>query len=56
MLGYAADVEKELGIVVLDPTTIAFKIAEGLVDVGIRHCKRGLYATPTENAQIRDAR
>jgi len=50
----AADVEKELGIVVLDPTTVTFKIAEAVIDVGIRHCKRGLYATLTENAQTRD--
>jgi len=56
MVGYAADVEKDLGIVVLDPTTITFKVAEALVDVGIRHCKRGLYATPTENVQTRDVR
>ena len=46
MVGYAEDVERELGIVVLDPTTITFKVAEALVDAGIRHSKRGLYATP----------
>ena len=46
MVGYAEDVERELGIVVLDPTTIAFKVAEALVDAGIRHSKRGLYAMP----------
>jgi len=46
MVGYAEEVEKQLGIVVLDPTTVAFKVAEALVDVGIRHCKRGLYASP----------
>jgi len=45
MVGYAADVEKELGIVVLDPTTIAFKIAEGLAEVGVRHSNQGLYFT-----------
>jgi len=56
VLGDAADVEKELGIVVLDPTTVTFKMAEAVIDVGIRHCKRGLYATLIENAQTRDAR
>jgi allantoin racemase len=46
MVGYAEDVERELGIVVLDPTTIAFKVAEALAEAGVHHCKRGLYATP----------
>ena len=46
MVGYAEDVERELGIVVLDPTTVAFKVAESLADAGIRHSKRGLYARP----------
>ena len=46
MVGYAEDVEKELGLVVLDPTTVAFKVGEALVDAGIRHAKTGLYATP----------
>ena len=46
MVGYAKDVEKELGLVVLDPTTVAFKVGEALVDARIRHAKTGLYATP----------
>ena len=46
MVGYAEAVEQQLGIVVLDPTSVAFKTAEALVDLGLRHCKRGLYATP----------
>ncbi|RLE45279.1 hypothetical protein DRJ22_04785, partial [Candidatus Woesearchaeota archaeon] len=48
MVGYSKDVEQELGLVVLDPTSVAFKIAEGVVDVGTRHCKRGLYAALRE--------
>jgi len=48
MVGYADDVERELGIVVLDPTTIAFKTAEALVDAGVKHSKRGLYAIPPQ--------
>ena len=46
MVGYAKDVEQELGLVVLDPTGVAFKIAEGLVDAGMHLSKRALYATP----------
>ena len=56
VLGDAADVEKELGIVVLDATTVTFKIAEAVIDVGIQHCKRGLYATLIEHAQRKDVR
>jgi len=46
MAGYAEDVERELGIVVLDPTAVAFKVCEGLIDVGLRHSKRALYSCP----------
>jgi allantoin racemase len=46
MVGYAEDAERELGIVILDPTTVTFKICESLVEVGAHHCKQGLYATP----------
>ncbi len=46
MTGYAEDVERELGVVVLDPTSVTLKIAESLVDLGLRHCKRGLFAFP----------
>jgi len=45
MTGYAKDVEQELDVVVLDPTAVAFKVCEGLVDVGLRHSKRALYIT-----------
>jgi len=43
MVGYAKDVERELGLVVLDPTSVAFKIAEGLIESRVRHSKQGLY-------------
>jgi allantoin racemase len=44
--GYAADIERELGAVVLDPTAVALKIAEALTDLGLRHSKAGLFSTP----------
>ncbi len=44
MVGYAKDVEQQLGVVVLDPTTVTLKVCEGLIDAGLRHCKRALYA------------
>ncbi len=50
MVGYAEAIERDLGVVVLDPTSVAFKVCEALVDVGVRHCKRGLYAAPPRRA------
>jgi len=31
---------------VLDPVAVTFTVVEGLAQLGIRHSKRGLYATP----------
>ena len=44
MTGYANGVEQQLGVVVLDPTTVTLKVCEGLIDIDLRHCKRALYA------------
>ena len=38
--------ERELGAVVLDPTSVAFKVAEAMVDLGLRHSKIGRFARP----------
>ena len=46
LAGYAEDVERELGVVVLDPTAVAFKIAEAIADLGLRHSKVGHFARP----------
>ncbi len=46
LAGYAEDVERELGIVVLDPTSVALKVAEALADLGLRHSKVGRFARP----------
>jgi allantoin racemase len=46
LAGYAREIEQELGAVVLDPTAVAFKIAEALVDLGVRHSKVSRFATP----------
>ena len=35
LAGYAEDIERELGVVVLDPTSVAFKIAEAIADMHI---------------------
>ncbi len=46
LAGYAEDIERELGVVVLDPTAVAFKIAEAIADLGLRHSKVGRFALP----------
>jgi len=46
LAGYAKDVERELGAVVLDPTAVAFKIAEAIADLGLRHSKARRFSQP----------
>ncbi len=47
MAGYSDDLEKELGIPVLDPLKVSLKVAESLVHLGLTHSRVGLYAPPT---------
>ena len=44
--GYSDDLEAALGVPVLDPVGVTFKVAEGLTELGVRHSRIGLYATP----------
>ncbi len=46
MVGYHEDISRELGIVVLDPTTVTLKICEALIDAKLTHSKKALYAKP----------
>ena len=46
LAGYAEDIEQELGAVVLDPTAVAFKVAEVIADLGLRHSKVGRFSKP----------
>jgi len=48
MAGYAEKAAKELNIVVIDPTSIAFKYVEAMAEAGIMQSKRALYAHPLE--------
>ncbi len=52
MVGYAEKAAKELGVVVIDPTSTAFKYTEALVDLGLSHSKRALFATPSEKEYL----
>ncbi len=46
MAGYSEDIERELGVPVIDPTATAFKMVEGLTELGLHHSKIGLYSKP----------
>ncbi len=41
MVGYSEELEGKLGIPVLDPTTVTFKVCEGLGEVGLRSFRSG---------------
>jgi len=47
MAGYSDDIERELGVPVLDPLTVTLKMTEAVVDMGQMHSRVGLYAPPT---------
>jgi allantoin racemase len=46
MAGYDKEMEQLLGVPVLDPVAVTYKMVEGLTELGVRHSKIGLYATP----------
>lgn len=46
LAGQATRFERELGVPVLDPMAVTFKVVEALAEIGVRHSKVGLYATP----------
>ena len=46
MAGYSDDLEKELGIPVIDPIAATYKVVEGLTDIRVSLSKIGLYARP----------
>jgi allantoin racemase len=48
MAGYAPELEAKLNIKVLDPTAVALKVAEAMVDLGLTHSKRAMFAFPPE--------
>jgi allantoin racemase len=48
MAGYASEMEAKLNIKVIDPTAVALKMAEAMVDLGLVQSKAGLFSTPPE--------
>lgn len=46
MAGYAEEVEREVGVVVIDPSSVTLKVTEALVEAGVHLSKRGLFAYP----------
>ena len=48
MAGYAPEIEKKLSIKIIDPSAVALKLAEAMVDLGLVHSKVGLFSPPPE--------
>jgi len=46
MAGYGQELEEKLGVPVLDPNAVALKMAEAMVDLGLKPSKAGLFAHP----------
>jgi allantoin racemase len=46
LAGYGHELSHALGVTVVDPTPVALKIAELLVELQLTHSKRGIYSTP----------
>ena len=46
MAGYGNEIETQLGVPVLDPTAVSFKLAEMIADLGVTHSRVGLYSPP----------
>ena len=46
MAGYDKELEEALGVPVLDPNAVALKMAEAMVDLGLKPSKIGLFAHP----------
>jgi allantoin racemase len=52
MVGYAEEAARELGLVVIDPSSVALKICEGMVEAGLKHSKRSYYSPPPDKQYI----
>jgi allantoin racemase len=48
MAGYADEISKKLGLAVLDPTSVTLKVCEAMVEAGLVHSKRAMFAKPAE--------
>ncbi len=46
LAGYGAELTDSLGVTVVDPSPVALKMAELLVELRLTHSKRGLHALP----------
>ena len=46
MAGYADVVRSDLGMEVIDPSSLALKVTEALVAAGVKQSKRGYYSYP----------
>ncbi|HYU78349.1 MAG TPA: aspartate/glutamate racemase family protein [Vicinamibacterales bacterium] len=50
LAGQTSELARLLHVAIVDPTPVALKVAELLVDLRLAHSKRALYATPANSA------
>ena len=50
MAGYSSEIESKLNVKVIDPTAVALKLAEAMVDLDLVHSKSGPLSEPPEKA------
>lgn len=53
MAGYAEGITEELGLVVIDPSSVALKLTEAMVAAGLKQAKCGYYAEPPSRRRMR---
>lgn len=56
MAGYAEGITEELGLVVIDPSSVALKMTEAMVAAGLSQAKCGFYAEPPARRRARNAK
>lgn len=52
MSGYAAEIEEKIHVKVIDPTSVAFKLAEAMADLKLMHSKAGIFSTPPKKTYV----
>ncbi len=50
LAGYGHELTRALAVTIIDPATVALKMAELLVELKLTHSKRGIYARPSSQA------
>ncbi|MEA5060775.1 MAG: aspartate/glutamate racemase family protein [Candidatus Pelethousia sp.] len=52
MAGYAEGITEELGLAVIDPSSVTLKVTEAMVASGLKQAKCGFYSTPPSRKRV----